>query len=1043
MFYMRKGTFLTTLILIQLFCISVMAQAQKKVVRGIIKEGAKPISEILVREKGAGSNNTLSNDSGRFVLTLKGNSNTLVVSGVGYKAREIAVGQDMEIQLVSDIKGLDEVVVLGYGQKAKKITNTGAISTISGDMIRQSPAASLQNALAGRLPGLFSEQRGGQPGSDAASLQIRGVSSLNGNSTPLIIVDDIEYSYAQLQQIDPNEVESLSILKDASTTAVYGVRGANGVLIVTTRRGRAGKPELNIRNEYGIQTPTRMPQVNDAYTTLNLFRESLLEQGKNPAVAYPKYFAGNNLETFYKTPNVDPFGHPFVNWWDVLMKGASPQDRVNFDISGGSKKIRYAVTLGYLTQGGIYKDFTKGQGYNGNFFMDRYNFRSNIDIDPTSTLKLRVDVSGRLQISNSPAEKGVVNGSTTFQRLWDGSINQFDYPVYNQNGTLGGMAGMGQQLYGSNPVAVETYSGYNRNYNDNFNVVGQATQNLDFITKGLSARATFSYQSDNLYTKSLTRTQIPLFYYDSSSISYIPSFTNLYRLPPLTRSSSSGGTAQLVSVQANVNYARSFGKNNISALALISQNSNLYNYAQTGFTTYIPTHIRTMVGSISYDYDKKYLFDLKAAYNGSDRFGNGKQYGLFPAASIGWNLAAEDFFKNNIDFISLFKIRASYGLTGSDYISSGFQYLYVQNYSSGRGYNFGGTSTNVSGLLEGSLGNPNVTWEKDRKTDIGVDIQAFKSHVSITADYFHEYRYDQLINRGSIPGTFGVGLPAVNLGKVSNAGYEFEVKYNTNITRDLKVWASGNMTYAQNKVIFMDEPTQKYPWLAKQGHPIAAQFGYTWTGQYFQSVGDIYKSPLEPSAIPMANVFPGGLKLKDLNGDGVLDISDQGYMGTNQPTYNAGLSLGLSYKNFDISVLFQGAFGYILSMQRGMIAYSRGGNMSVPFNLGRWTPDNANNATYPSLAGSITDAENSTFWWRKGDYVRFKNYELGYTFSKKMLARMHVKSARVYTTGYNIGLIYCAFPVHIDPESIGYTGIAGVGEYPQQRIFNFGMQIGL
>ena len=1040
---MRKKLFLTVLIFLPLFCISFSVMAQKRVVSGVIKNGVKPVTEIMVREKDVNANHTLSDDSGRFIITLKGSSNTLIISGTGYKTQEIAASDSMQVQMTSNVQGLEDVVVVGYGQKQKKITNTGAVSTISGDIIRQSPTASLQNALAGRLPGLFSEQRGGQPGSDAAAIQIRGVSSLNGNTAPLLIVDDIEYTFEQLQQVDPNEVESISILKDASTTAVYGVRGANGVIIITTRRGRAGKPELNIRNEYGLQTPTRLPQVNGPYTTLLLLKESLLEQGKNPAVAYPKFFAGNNLETYYKTPNVDPYGHPFDNWWDILMKQFSPQNRINFDVSGGSKKIRYAVTLGYITQGGIYKDFSKGQGYNSNFFMDRYNFRSNVDINPTSTLKLRVDISGRLQIANNPAETGVVNGSTTFQRLWDGTINQFDYPVYNKNGTLGGMSAMGQQLYGSNPIAVETYSGYNRKYDDNFNIVGQGTQQLDFITKGLSANVTFSYQSDNQYTKNLTRTQIPLFYYDSASVTYIPAFNNLYRMPPLSRSSSTTGTSQLINLQANLNWGRSFGKNNISTLVLFNQNSNLYNYTKTGYTTYIPTHIRTFVGSITYDYDRKYMLDIKAGYNGSDRFGNGKQYGLFPAVSVGWNLAAENFFKNNIDFISLFKIRASYGLTGSDYIANGFQYLYIQQYGAGKGYNFGATSNPVSGIAEGTLGNPNVTWEKDRKTDIGLDIQALKNHLTITADYFHEYRYDQLITRGTIPGTFGVGLPAMNLGRVTNGGYEAEIKYNGNITKDLSVWVSGNISYAQNKIVFMDEPTQRYPWLAKTGRPIGAQMGYTWTGKYFQNIADIYNSPLEASGVPMVNVFPGGLKLKDLNGDGILDVNDQGYMGTNQPTYNAGLSFGLSYKNFDVSVLFQGAFGFIISMQRGMVAYSRGYNMSVPFNLGRWTPDNANNATYPSLAGSITDQENSTFWWRKGDYIRFKNYELGYSLSKKALQRLKLKSVRIYTTGYNIGLIYNALPVRIDPESIGYVGVTGVGEYPQQRIFNFGVQVGL
>lgn len=1038
---MERNIFSTCVIAL-LLLLGNRAAAQTRVVTGVITDGKVVLTDILVHEKGYNTNRVLTGDSGRFVLKLKGQSNVLVVSGTGFLTQEVAVGDgsNMQVILQSNVKGLDEVVIIGYG-KTKKITNTGAVSSISGDVIRQSPSASLQNALSGRLPGLFSAQRSGQPGSDAASIQIRGVSTLNtasGGTNPLILVDDIEFSYAQLQQIDPNEVESLSILKDASTTAIYGVRGANGVIIVKTRRGRSGRPELTLRNEYGLQMPTRRPEVNDGYTTLQLLKESLLEKGTDPAIAYPQFFSGNNLD-YYKD-NSDPYGHPNVNWWDVLMKKATPQDRINFDISGGSRKIRYFISLGYLTQGGIFKNFTKDMGYNGNYFYNRYNFRSNIDIDPTKTLKIRVDLSGRFGTSNTPNDLPWNNGGRTFQYLWNGELSSFAFPVYNPNGSFGGVTNVSS--YKPNPVANLTYAGYTRSYNNNMNVVTSATQQLGFITRGLSVNGLFSFASDNNYNKNLIRTAntIPTYVYDTKTQLYTPVITNLYRLGPLNRQFYPQANSSLLNFQASLNYQRSFRQHEVTALALFNQNSNTTNTVSSNvITPGIPTNYRGFTGRISYNFASRYMFDISMGYNGSDRFGNGKKYGFFPAGSIGWNLAEESFIKDNISFISLLKLRASYGLVGSDNIS-GYQYLYQQVYNSGQtGYNLGQTATAVSGVTEGTLGNAGVSWEKARKTDIGADIQLLKGDISITADYFHEYRYDILTTQGDVPATLGVGLPPSNIGRVKNSGYELEIKY-TGRSGKINFWVDGQVTYARNKIIYMSEAAAMYPWLAATGHSIGAAFGYKWTGKYFQDIHDIYSSPLPATAVAMKNVYPGGLKLADLNGDGILDNNDMGYMGVNQPKYTGGFSFGISYKGFDVSALFQGAFDYIINIQRGILAYAKPDRVSTPFNLGRWTPQNAQHATYPSLAGSITDGLTSTFWYRSGDYIRFKNCEVGYAVPEKLTKKWHLKNVRVYANGYNLGLVYTALPVFIDPES---AQSSSAGEYPQQRIINFGVQVGL
>lgn len=1039
------------IILIQLNCllillgIGITARAQSSFpVSGTITDGKQPLEHVSIYEKEFTNNGTFTDERGKFKLTLKGRSHVIVLSFVGFISKEVTVKDNMPINvaLQNDVKGLEDVVVLGYGQ-TKKVTLTGAVSSISGAEIRQSPSASLQNTLAGRLPGLFSEQRSGQPGSDGASIQIRGLSSYTSNSTPLIMVDDIEFSASQLSQIDPNEIESLSILKDASTTAVYGIRGANGVILIKTRRGKAGKPQLTVRNETGLQMPTARPKVNDGYTTLQLLKEFELEQGKNPAIDYPLFFSGNSLD-YYKT-NSDPYGHPNVNWWDVLLKKVSIMNRTDFDISGGSNIVKYFMSFSYLTQGGIYKDFTQGQGYNGNYFYNRYNFRSNIDIDPNKSLHIRLDLSGRFGVQNRPNDLPFNGGGSTFQYLWNGELSSFGYPVYNPNGTFGGTTASNTK---GNPVANLTQSGYVRSYNNNFNLVASATQKLDMITKGLSANVLISNASDLNYVRSLTRgsTSILTYAYNPTTQVYTPNVSNLYRLPPLTRSGYPSGTSQLLNIQASLNYARTFGKHSVSGLFLLNQNSNLTNALNTStnlVTPGTPVHYKGFTTRLDYNYKMKYLIGLTAGYNGSDRFQSSKKYGLFPAISAGWNISEEPFFKNNILFISYLKFRGSYGLTGSDNIG-GFSYLYQQVYNTGQaGYNFGSVSTPVPGVNEGSLGNNNVTWEKYRQTDIGMDMKLFNGAIAVTADYFHNYRYDILTTRGTVPAPFGVGLPPVNLGRVANWGYELDIKYNGRKGK-LTYFVDAQVTYANNKVLFMDEPAKLYPWLSQTGKSIGQQFGYKAIG-FYQNVAELYSTPTLASAVPLTNLFPGALKLADLNKDGVVDQNDQMALGSNQPTYTGGFSMGISYKGFDISVLFQGAFGNVININRGVLSYNRPDRQSVPFNLGRWTPENAATATFPSLAPSVTNfgtsgSTTSSFWLRSGDYIRFKNFEIGYTMPSSLFKKWNLKNVRVYANGYNLGLVYVALPVFVDPESAASTT---VGEYPQQRIVNFGLQVGL
>jgi len=1016
-----------------------------KTISGTISDNSGPLPAATIFEKEFTNNGVSTDENGKFKLKLRGQQGIIVVKSIGYLSQEINVSTKtiVNVSLKEDATGLEEVVVLGVGQTTKKITLTGAVSSISGTQIRQSPSASLQNSLAGRLPGFFSQQRSGQPGKDGADFQIRGISTYSGGTTPLIIVDDVEVTSDQISLIDQNEVENVTILKDASTTAVYGVRGANGVIIITTRRGASGKPTLNFKNETGLQTPTQRPVINDGYTTLNLLRERLAGLYTNPLTSYADYFSGDNLQHYLT--NDDPYNHPNINWWDEVMKKVSIQNRINFDISGGNNTVKYFVNLGYLYQGGLFKDFSEDQGYNSNYLYNRYNFRSNIDITPNKSLKIKIDLSGRFGVTNEPNDKPWNNGGTTFQYLWNGELSSFLYPIYWPNGLI---ASSSSSLTKPNPVANLMYSGYNRSYGNNISAVTSANQQLDFITPGLSANVLLAFSTDYSFSSNLTRNsnEILAYTYDPATQRYNPVTANLYRMGALTRSSSSTLTKKNLNIRAGLNYNRDFGKHNIGGLALINRTtSTVLPVGASTVTLLDPYNIQGFTGKINYAYNQKYLLDLTAAYNGSDRFESTKRYKWFPAVSVGWNLGEESFVKDNLKFIDFFKIRAAYGITGNDNIGT-TTFAYQKTYTTGAsGAIFGETPQSYSGIIEPTLGNTNITWMTTEDFNAGIDMKLFNNKLSVTVDYFRKLTKDILTTPGLIPSSFGGALPPYNLGRVQNRGYELDLTYRDKIGDNIEFFVNSNLTFAKNKVLYRDEPAYLYDGLALTGKPVSAVFQYTYDG-FYQSLADLYTAPRLAASTPLSSLQLGSVKYKDLTGDGIINANDKQYIGNNNPNYTGGLSFGFSYKGFDISTLFQGSFDYIINMNRGAFAYARADRVSVPWNLNRWTPVNAENATFPELSGSAQNGFDgsgsywSTFWFVKGDYIRWKNFELGYRFPSSFSKKLHVNNIRVYANGYNMGIVYTKLPTSVDPES---ALTSSAGEYPQQRVFNFGVQFGL
>ncbi|TKK67954.1 TonB-dependent receptor [Ilyomonas limi] len=1019
------------LIILQvLLCWAFTTNAQT--ITGTVSDANGPLSAASVVEKGIKTNGTITDENGNFKLALKGTSRTLTVSSVGHATQDVKVGNQTNINIIlqPDEQGLNAVVVVGYGTK-KRVTNTGAVSAISGDAIRRVPTSSVQNTLQGKLPGFFSVQRGGQPGRDASDFFIRGVSSLNpdGNK-PLIIVDDIQYTYEQLAQINVNEIESISILKDASTTAVYGIKGANGVLIVKTRRGASGIPQVNVRVEAGANSPTRKPKFLNAYQSATLVNEALRNDGLQPQ------FSQYELDMYQS--HQQPYLYPDVNWYDVVFKDFSMQANTNVDISGGTDNVKYFISAGAFTQNGNLHHFAdaRNESVNNQYFYHRYNFRSNLDIQATKSLKLRFDVSGRFGQINNPLVYSNTTATSIMSEIYNyGIITPFAAPVLNPDGSYA-------YAFGPNLTNVPTINarlatmGYTRNSRTDFNTLFDATQRLDFITKGLSVQVRFAYAGTNDITRTQSRRYTPPAYHYDSSGTYTLDKNGKYNLAPFALSGSNDLYDRRINIQGFINYDRTLGSNHFYALGLFNQE----NYTTKVFGAYrldVPQKLRGYTLKLGYDYKSKYLVDFNAGYNGSDRFGSGHRYGFFPAGSIGWNLAGEDFFKNAFPMFQLFKIRASYGLVGSDAVVDN-RYLYQQIYARGGYYFFGTTANTVQGLYEGSLGNSNVTWEKSRKKDLGLDINMLQDKLSITADYFNEYRYDQLFYPGSIPNIIGVGFARENLASVRNHGYEGSIRFQSkigNVGYDI----TGVFSYAKNKIVYEDEPSPAYPWLARTGHPINQPFGYTAIG-FYESEEDIEKSPkpnIDPSAIK-----PGDLKYADLNGDGVIDERDQGPIGKpNIPNTSAGVTFGVHYKGLDVSILFQGAFNYSFAIQG--IGIQPFQSQWQPIHELRWTAENAANAKFPRLSSSASyesspTAYPSSFWLINAMYVRMKTVEIGYQFPKQALP-FKINSARLYFSGYNL-FTWTNFKLYQqDPEVASNT--AG-DAYLNQRVMNIGLQVG-
>lgn len=1016
-------------LIVGLLCICSTAAtfAQTATVSGGVKDDTgEPVIGAGVLVKGT-TLGTITDIDGHFSFRADDLNGVLVVSFVGMETQEIPMkGKGtFDIVLKSSKTLLEEVQVVAYGAQ-KKVTLTGSISSVNTDELLKVPTASIGNMLSGVLSGVSSIQSSGQPGGDDPDVFIRGISTLNTmNAKPLYLVDGVERSFFQ---IDPNEVENITILKDASSTAVFGVRGANGVIIVTTKRGKEGKAKINASFSYGIQTPTRMPEFVNSYDYATFLNEAYTNDGKDPK------FTPEAVEAFRTHSN--PIIYPDTDWMELLFKSSAPQTQGNVNISGGTERVRYFISMGMLDQKGFFKNHDTR--YDANFNFNRYNYRANLDIDFTKTTLVAINMGGRVEKRNFPRSGDDIN--QLFRRIY--WATPFSGP-----GIVDGKWIKGNSQY--LPVGLSDGLGniYGRGYGSKTtNVVNldlALTQKLDFVTKGLQFKIKVAYNSGYDHTKERATS--------------IESYQPWYRKDVTWMEHPAGsdpnevvyiqdGEAGLISyaesfgksrdwyAEASFDWKRDFGLHHLSALALYNQSKTYY--PDSDYPG-IPRGYVGLVGRVTYDYDNKYLIEGNVGYNGSENFAPGNRYGFFPAVSGGWVLTQEEFLKDN-PVVNFLKIRASYGIVGNDRYhpyGTGFmdRFLYLPNsYFIGSGYQFGTGTSWSPGAYEKSFGNSGLSWEKSAKQNYGIDFSLFNQKLSGSIDYFYEKRTDILAKASTDPIIHAMSLPVLNLGIVSNKGVELNLKWNHKIN-SFRYWTNLNVSYAKNKIVYQDEVPSEYTYTLKTGHPVGQPFGLKVRGFYYEGMEDV----ADHSYV----LKEGDVVYEDLNHDGKIDDNDKTAIGyPSYPLLNAGLTLGFEYKGFDFSMLWVGATKTSRVLEETFRkplgeTYDRS-LMSHQF-TDRWTPETAATAKLPraTIDGVKNNYRDSELWVKDASYLRLKNIEIGYNFRLPFMPKIGMEKMRVFMTGYNL-LTFDKLKIS-DPESMS----SGVPQYPVMRVINFGLNV--
>ncbi|MEG1864281.1 MAG: TonB-dependent receptor [Alistipes sp.] len=1026
---------------------------------------------ILVKGTNTG---TTSGVDGNFSTSLPYAEATITVSFIGYAPQEIPVASRtrIDIVMVEDSKALEDVVVVGYNVQ-RKATITGSIATVTTKDLKQSPTANINNALAGRMPGLMVNQfSGGEPGNDVSQVNIRGLATY-GSKDVITIVDGIERDMSYLAA---DEIETLTILKDASATAPYGIRGANGVIVVTTKRGRIGeKPTVDFKASVGVSEPIKFPSYLGSADYATLYNEAI--RNDNPGLDPTKLdlFSAQAITNYRNArgDNSDGLGYDY-DYFDYAFRPSVTQD-YSISVRGGTERVRYFILGNYFHQGGNYHFSTKD---NDNSFS-RYNFRANVDVNATKRLRISVDLGARITDFTYPGAS-----ANNIIELANTQPPYLPIHIYNNNNGINDADfenNGGSLLYADDEHRYNMYgqlarSGYSTRTRRYINGSFKLSHDLDFITKGLSVEAQFSYDAMNghtkahkVNTKSIANYTYPGYatwkldgqgvsawkndpdYWVKNGIFTTANNQTIDAAPSSTLSNADPeGTSRL---QARLDYARTFGQHNVSAMMLWYQQSKIIG-------NQIPFRYTGLAVRATYSYANKYLAEFNLGYNGSENFAPGMRFGVFPAGSLGWVISRENFMKN-VKWINMLKLRGSYGLVGSDQVGK-LRFAYLQTYKYGEEFKnyFGETLQSYeTAYEEGIFANSNLTWEKARKFNIGLDASLFGQRLTFSLDYFREHRYDIITdlsgsNKLGFPYIVGQKAPLINSGIVDNHGFEVEVGWTGNIGRHVRYYLKPNVTFARNKVVFANEIAyvdgngRHCTWRQETGKRIGEHIDYIF--DHFvadQDEANMLNAMNGGSGFGQwGTVGPGDVVYKDLNGDGVVNNYDRAATGNpRMPELQFGLPLGIQYKNFDFSMLFQGSalcsvqLSYAAVWDFPLFDQNRVGKVKQ-MHMQRWTPETAATAKYPALHYGVHNNNknsDSDLFLYNATYVRLKNVEIGYSLPKRWLAKANIQNVRFYVQGLNLLTIDNLGDIDYDPE----VQSGGGSWFPIQRVYNFGVNV--
>ena len=1006
----------------------------------------EPLIGVNITVEGT-SNGTISDIDGRFTLSVATNA-VLKISYIGYQEKKIKVNdlkKETIISLEEDSKQLEEVVVVGYGIQ-KKVSSVGAITQTKGEeLLKGGNITSVSEALQGKLNGLVAINTSGKPGASDTKMYIRGKASWQ-NSDPLVLVDGIE---RDMNDVDMNEIESISILKDASDTAVYGVRGANGVILLTTKRGQDKKPNINFSTSFGIKQTTANMEWADYVTSMKMYNEAVANDNNwNQQIKQSVINAWSNA---FDTGNYGPYNDVFpqVDWWDELVKpGFSQQYNVN--ISGGTNFMRYFASIGYQNDGDIY-DLQKQENFDPRNYYRRYNWRSNLDFNLTKTTSLSVNIAGKMGYRNDNFADDV------YTRIIAAPTNSF--PIKYSDGYWGDGS-----TAGYNPVCNMNTNGSQlyKTFQGWYDV--RLEQKLDFLTKGLKAAAKVSYTSASTTRSSIktgeiwgnndfeSRNSIIKYHreYDYSnpivnadgSLTYPMILEKRWpndediELPPNVSYDNLDGYNRKLYYEFSVEYNRSFGSHNITALALMNRQVS---DSKDDKVIKFPSYREEWVGRVTYNWKERYLAEMNISYTGSEKFARGQRFGLFPSYSLGWRASEEPFIKKHVgDVLTNLKFRYSYGKVGSD--AAAARWNYIQLFNSLGSIELGNTQgvTHSPLYTEGDIANLTSTWEKATKHNFGIEIGLWNK-LDLTLDLFKENRKDILMTPQTTSSIVGATFNAINRGETKNHGLELELRWNDKIGRNFNYWGALTFATSENRIVYKDDPRNADEHLKAAGKPIDYQNRFIAIGNY-GSIDDVFNyAQTAINGTTASQVIPGDLIYIDFNGDGIINSNDKVVVDElNYPLTTIGFSFGFNWKGLNFSaMLYSPRNIYKLQFDQYLWDFPASNIRVQPKSMERWTPETANSSGVMRPTTHLNNTYNkveSTYRYSDYSYIRLKNMEIGYTFPKKWLSEAHISNLQVYMNGNNL-LTFWKGDKRVDPE----TG--GVGSYPIVRTYTLGLRV--